>query len=101
MDAQQIAILWEQIAAHLEAQRLKTIRAIQNYPPPITACDQQFDYLLAERDQISAELRRAGELAASPVEYPSGIIEFLRTSPRLDDSLRQQLLAAVAKASAE
>ena len=50
---------------HLE-ERLEAIRQeIGNYPAPIPACDLQFNTLLAERDQATAELRRLTEVQAS------------------------------------
>ena len=47
MDKEQIRIEKQEIAA-----RLDTIyEQIKNYPTPIAGCDEQFNFLLAERDR--------------------------------------------------
>ena len=43
----------------LERERDAIFERIRNYPSPITACDEQFNYLLEERDRIGRELARA------------------------------------------
>ena len=43
----------------LERERDQIFERIRSYPSPITACDEQFDYLLEERDRIVSELARA------------------------------------------
>ena len=35
---------------------------INNYPPPIPACDQQFNHLLGQRSTISQNLRQIDSL---------------------------------------
>ena len=40
----------------LEQQRVRIQEEIANYPPPITACDAQFNHLLEQRSQIAREL---------------------------------------------
>lgn len=42
----------------LEAELARTYEEISNYPPPIPACDEQFNYLLEKRDQLLRELAR-------------------------------------------
>lgn len=49
---------WLALRARLEARQTRIVEAIRDYPPPITACDAQFDHLLEQRDGISRELRR-------------------------------------------
>jgi hypothetical protein len=44
--------------AALEVERDRVREAIASYPPPIPACDEQFNHLLEERDRISRELSR-------------------------------------------
>ena len=40
----------------LEQQRVRIQEEIANYPPPITACDAQFNHLLEQRSRIAREL---------------------------------------------
>jgi hypothetical protein len=42
----------------LEAERRRLYEEIRNYPTPIAACDQQFNYLLEQQAQVTAELNR-------------------------------------------
>ena len=49
---------WRSIQDHLEARQARIVEAIRDYPPPITACDAQFDHLLEQRGGISRELKR-------------------------------------------
>ena len=42
----------------LETARRSILEEIRNYPRPIAGCDQQFNYLLEERDRILGELSR-------------------------------------------
>lgn len=54
---------WQQIQQHLRQQQAAIIAEIRSYPPPIPACDAQFNYLLEQRTAIRQELRRAETLA--------------------------------------
>lgn len=42
----------------LQKAKKLILEEIRNYPRPIAGCDQQFNYLLEERDRISGELSR-------------------------------------------
>lgn len=44
--------------AQLEQEKRRINEEINNYPPPIPACDAQFNYLLEERARILQELSR-------------------------------------------
>ena len=38
-------------------ERLQSVKdEIKHYPTPITGCDEQFDFLLSERDRLTEEL---------------------------------------------
>lgn len=43
--------------AELKAARALLSREISAYPPPYSACDQQYNHLLSERRRISGALR--------------------------------------------
>lgn len=51
-------LLWTELEDHLENVRRSILAEIRNYPTPIAACDQQFNYLLEQRDRIAGELSR-------------------------------------------
>lgn len=54
-----------EIETLLLKQKANIVREINSYPPPIPVCDQQFNYLLAQRAAVSSELR---QLRAIPQE---------------------------------
>lgn len=54
---------WQQIQRRLRERQAAIITEIRSYPPPIPACDAQFNYLLEQRTAIRQELRRAELLA--------------------------------------
>ena len=47
---------WSETRSLLEQQRVWIQEEIANYPPPITACDAQFNHLLEQRSRIAREL---------------------------------------------
>jgi hypothetical protein len=78
-----VDLIWRGIRTALEEERARISGEIGSYPPPIPACDEQFNYLLEKRDRVSsalARLRRAAggapSLAAcrSFIEESSGLI---------------------------
>ena len=48
MDKEEICIEKQEIAARLDA----IYEQIKTYPTPIAGCDEQFNFLLAERDRL-------------------------------------------------
>ena len=56
MEDQRINAL-KDFKVYLLAERDKVNEQIGSYPPPIPACDAQFNYLLDERARISNELK--------------------------------------------
>ena len=89
--------MWLDIQTFLEKEQSLIIEAIINYPPPIPACDLQFNYLLEKRDQISQDLRQTREHAANNNE--TGSVEeidlFIKTSRYLNNEQKQMLSAAL------
>lgn len=93
---------WKEVESELEGEKDRIYAAIRSYPPPITACDEQFDQLLEQRERISRELKRMREISRASLthEDPAGPIgEFIRSSTcigatagqRIRSSLRQVL----------
>lgn len=75
----------QDISQLLESQKLRTIEAIRNYPPPIPACDAQFNYLLEKRDRITVELNRLNQLDGDD----SALIDFIAASVYISDEAKQ------------
>ncbi|MFI5400648.1 MAG: hypothetical protein ACHQZQ_06325 [SAR324 cluster bacterium] len=81
---------YDVVRERLQQVRLNILTEIQHYPTPIPHCDQQFNWLLEQRDRVSAELQTLDELrerAAAELQ------EFVRKSPFLagDAGLRDTL----------
>ena len=49
---------WQRAREHLERCKARIVEQINSYPPPIPACDAQFNTLLEQRGDIAAELTR-------------------------------------------
>lgn len=58
MNGQELALRCRRLRAELEAQHLAVVRDLRAYPGPVAGCDQQFNALLARRDQLSRDLSR-------------------------------------------
>lgn len=88
--------MWAELKVHLEHARRAILEEIRHYPPPIAACDQQFNHLLEQRDRIAAELSRLAALRDDPGRQDievKALDDFIAASPCLDDALKKRLAA--------
>lgn len=92
---------WKHIKQHLEAEKLRIFQEIRQYPPPIPACDVQFNSLLAERATILQELGYVEEILKQRLTGKDTIDlldDFISASPYvnvdLERSIRQSLSIA-------
>ena len=69
---------WELLELNLKALRQGVARRIADYPPPIPACDEQFNYLIEQRRLLIAELARCRSAAR---DGTSSVEEFIAVSP--------------------
>lgn len=84
--------IWLEIKTHLEKKKRQIQEAIINYPPPIPACDVQFNYLLEERTRITQELRRVQEVSGDDANSSDSarlLHEFINTCACIDDDLAE------------
>jgi hypothetical protein len=79
---------WQMVKDQLEVERHRIFEEIRSYPPPITACDQQFNYLLSQRESIAHEIRQLAEI--SP-DRSALLREFVLASRHLSEDIRRQL----------
>lgn len=78
---------WTIIRQQLEHEKGRIYEEIGHYPPPIPACDQQFNHLLDEQKKISGELARLTEAETDSLsaDDPSQVInQFVQSSPYID-----------------
>ncbi|MCL4266875.1 MAG: hypothetical protein KJ069_27085 [Anaerolineae bacterium] len=86
-EMQSAEALWLEIKTYLEEKKNLLNEEIINYPPPIPACDAQFNYLLEERARLTAELNRLQELAgqgADDADTTRLLQEFITSCAHID-----------------
>ena len=86
----------QRVEGALRSEKARIRREISAYPPPIPACDAQFNYLLEQRNQVAQEL--SAVTAAQRDEADAGIAALVRlveTSVVLRPAVKQQLLATL------
>jgi hypothetical protein len=82
-EAALMASIRQHLCAYLESEKRCIVAEIRSYPPPIPACDVQFNYLLDERTRIFQELGRVEALPQmnlAPNEYLAWVEEFILSS---------------------
>ena len=83
--------IWLEIRTHLEKKKNQIHDEIVNYPPPIPACDVQFNYLLEERTRITQELSRVREVSGRGTDSGDSarlLHEFMDSCAYIDDALK-------------
>jgi hypothetical protein len=93
---------WTEIEDHLASVRRSILAEIRDYPPPIAAWDQQFNYLLEQRDCVAGELNRLASMRHN--EPPSGsdleaLRDFVTESQCIVDDLKAQLVQQLHQAA--
>lgn len=91
--------IWQEIRGHLETKKRQIADEILHYPPPIPACDAQFNYLLEERTRISQEIDRLDTLARECLTTPNLILlvdEFL-SSTDMNNTAKQEIRLSLMK----
>jgi hypothetical protein len=97
-ESSSVASICLTLRTHLERERDRIGEEIRNYPPPIPACDLQFNQLLEARAGISRELDLLQRLAreSSRRSDAVGLLgEFIRSSSFLDDEAKRRLAAGL------
>ncbi len=69
---------WRSLRRRLEALKETVAEELRSYPPPITACDDQFNRLLELRRLLPRELARLDRAAN---DKSITIEDFIRSSP--------------------
>jgi hypothetical protein len=87
-------LVWREIREHLEVKRDQVYEAIRRYPPPIPACDVQFNYLLEERSCVAQELSRLNTLSKQKLPWQDQVRmldEFLTTATCLNEEAKKKV----------
>ncbi len=96
LDSRAAMHAWQAIEDHLESVKREILKQIEHYPPPIPACDAQFNYLLEKRDGISQELRILDAVRAnssSPDDRIRATNRFIQSSRFIDAEAAARLFA--------
>ena len=75
---------WRALHDRLKTRQARIVEAIRDYPPPITACDAQFDHLLKQRDGISRELKRLEQARQEDGATGKELAAFIASSPWIE-----------------
>lgn len=81
--------LWQKIEDYLLQEKQRIFDEIVNYPPPIPACDAQFNFLLTQRAEMMQALQQLREISAG--EF-STLRKFIQTCKFFDEALQATLL---------
>lgn len=87
---------WAALRSHLETLRAGVLAEIRGYPPPITACDAQFNHLLERRSRLQEALRTVEAAMNAPearTEPARALERCLSTLAWLDEDTRQAVRA--------
>ena len=81
------------LKSQLEKLKTRINKEIGNYPPPIPACDAQFNYLLEERSKISKALKQVDTLLTkceTDIIEIDTIEELVKMSNQIDDGMAER-----------
>ena len=81
--------IWLEIRALLKKKKNQVQNEILTYPPPIPACDIQFNHLLEERSRLTEDLRRATAILEKSTDEGDSVrmtCEFIWTCAYIDET---------------
>jgi hypothetical protein len=89
--------VWQTVKEHLEKKKSQIAEEILFYPPPIPACDAQFNFLLAERARVAQALVQLEGLASGALFLREDWLTFVSSLPELDEDIVEMLDSALAE----
>lgn len=85
--------VWQEVEALLLGEKQRVAEEIASYPPPIPACDVQFNDLLVQRAELGEAVWRWRQIVAATAVYEAKT--FLTAATWLDGRQRESLLGAI------
>jgi hypothetical protein len=85
---------WQGAREHLERLKAHIAGQINAYPPPIPACDAQFNYLLEQRGSITDELNKleaARNHSLNRADGMAALKAFLACSEFVDEAAARKI----------
>jgi len=89
------AAIREGVRALLEDERQRLQAEIRSYPTPIPRCDQQFNYLIAQRETLSAQLARLDAITPTAVGDDGASWDAFIDACDLDTDIKRRVKAAL------
>lgn len=89
-----------QVEARLWQERERIYAEIHAYPPPIPACDAQFNYLIEKRAAVAQELSKVRSIdwrPDNPRQAVAVLRQIVKSSEILNTSAKAYLLEALAQ----
>lgn len=86
--------VWQEIRGPFEEARRLIDAEIRAYPPPIPACDAQFNHLMAQRARLTRDLGRLDNAADGHLVGDDAAVwlaEFLESATYLEDAARRRI----------
>jgi hypothetical protein len=86
------------LEAQLHSERERIYAEIHAYPPPIPACDAQFNYLIEKRALVTQELSKVRAIdsqPAHPTQVAAALRQLVTASQILSKSAKTHLLEAL------
>lgn len=80
------------VRAELEARRIAISRELATIPPPVPACDVDFNRLLEDRGRIADDLLELGRLVREGAD-PAAVAAFCRDATTIGDALKARIAA--------
>jgi len=88
------------VQAELEARRIAISRELATIPPPVPACDVDFNRLLEDRGRIADDSQCLNRMLASG-ESDEAILSFCRDSLFLSDAVKREITTLLAPSAQE
>ena len=94
---------WTQVRRALRSERDRILDTIRSYPPPIPACDAQFNHLLESRARLSERLAQAAEALTTRrwLAACSRFVDELRAAELITAETEAELRACLREAADE
>jgi len=78
------------VQAELDARRIAISRELASIPPPVPACDVDFNRLLEDRGHIADDLQKLNRLIVAG-EADEAILHFCRESLFLSEAVKREI----------
>ena len=101
-NVERVAQFGRRVDGALRSEKAQIRREISAYPPPIPACDAQFNYLLEQRNRVAQELSAVTAAACherSAADKIAALVALVDASQVLPADVKRQLLATLPTAA--